>query len=81
MQATAERPTRRAYFAGLMFKTVATVAVSGASSLVAPPGLSYAYAYDENASRWQPEVIEAGSSSRTILILICLICFTRDESV
>lgn len=53
----AEEPrlNRRAYFEQLMYKSVATVAISGASSLVlAPTGRSYAF--EEQASRWQPEV-------------------------
>lgn len=54
MRATAERSMRRAYFTQLLSKSVATVALSGASSLVAPPGLSYAY--EEGGSRWLPEV-------------------------
>ncbi|CBJ28405.1 conserved unknown protein [Ectocarpus siliculosus] len=52
----AEEPrlNRRAYFEQLMYKSVATVAISGASSLVlAPTGRSYAF--EEQASRWQPE--------------------------
>ncbi|CAN0135658.1 unnamed protein product [Ectocarpus fasciculatus] len=48
------RLNRRAYFEQLMYKSVATVAISGASSLVlAPTGRSYAF--EEQASRWQPE--------------------------
>lgn len=47
---------RRAYFEQLLYKTVATVAISGASSLVAPPRRSFAAGYEEPGSRWQPEV-------------------------
>ena len=49
---------RRAYFEQLLYKTVATVAISGASSLVAPPRRSIAagLAYEEPGSRWQPDV-------------------------
>lgn len=52
---------RRAYFEQLLYKTVATVAISGASSLVAPPRLSLAagLGYEEPGSRWQPEVNES----------------------
>lgn len=54
-QAEEPRLNRRAYFEQLMYKSVATVAISGASSLVlAPTGRSYAF--EEQASRWQPEV-------------------------
>lgn len=49
---------RRAYFEQLLYKTVATVAVSGASSLIAPPRRSIAAGlrYEEPGSRWLPEV-------------------------
>ena len=46
--------TRQDYFAQLLYKSVATVALSGASSLVMPPGISSAY--DQKQSTWQPEV-------------------------
>lgn len=46
--------TRQAYFTQMLFKSVATVALSGASSLIMPPELSDAY--DEKLSTWQPEV-------------------------
>lgn len=50
---------RRAYFEQLLVKTVATVAVSGASSLVAPPRRSFAasgFAFEEPGSKWTAEV-------------------------
>ncbi|CAM9428622.1 unnamed protein product [Ascophyllum nodosum] len=45
--------TRQDYFAQLLYKSVATVALSGASSLVMPPGISSAY--DQKQSTWQPK--------------------------
>lgn len=46
--------SRRAYFEQVLYKTVATVAISGASSLVALPRRSFAF--EEPGSRWQAEV-------------------------
>lgn len=45
---------RRAYFEQLLYKTAATVAISGASSLVMPPRRSFAF--EPPSSRWQAEV-------------------------
>lgn len=56
---------RRAYFEQLLVKTVATVAVSGASSLVAPPRRSFAasgFAFEEPGSKWTAEVRSIFSS-------------------
>lgn len=46
--------TRQAYFTHILFRSVATVALSGASSLIIPPELINAY--EEKLSTWQPEV-------------------------